>query len=72
MRSSYYLGKPKEEGTVVDPTPGTPEAKQLDIRLLAYDLWGKDNYPHSDGLHYWFEAEKWWKEEWEKRANGSV
>lgn len=68
MRSSYYLGKPEEECCEVDPQPGTNEARELDIRLLAYDLWQEDERPPGDGWNYWLRAEQWWREEWDKRS----
>jgi hypothetical protein len=71
MRISYYLGKPEDEVTFVDPSPGSLQARELDIRVLAYDLWMQDGYPVSDGVQYWLEAEKWWENEWNQMNLGT-
>jgi hypothetical protein len=67
-RPSYYLGKPEDLQTPVDPAPYTTESREVDIRLLAYDLWIEAGALPGDGKAYWYEAEQKWEEEWKRRT----
>lgn len=66
VRKSYYLGIDENESTSEDPIPGSVAAMEMDIRLLAYDMWMADGYPPGDDTKHWLEAESWWYREWKK------
>lgn len=53
---SYYLGN--GWGSPIEPQPGSREARELDIRIRARELWKEAGMPENDDLKFWLQAEK--------------
>jgi hypothetical protein len=53
--NSYYLGTRNDYPEIAS---GSAQAKELDIRRRAYELWECDGWPHNNDWQYWFKAER--------------
>jgi hypothetical protein len=52
---SYYLGT---AGVIAEPYAGTAQARDLDIRVRAHQLWEEDDCCHGNDWAHWFQAEQ--------------
>jgi hypothetical protein len=52
---SYYLGTQTDYPEIKS---GSLQARELDIRGRAYELWEADGWPLFNDWAYWFTAEK--------------
>jgi len=52
---SYYLGTLTDFPEIAS---GSLQARELDIRRRAYQLWEQDGWQHFNDWAYWFTAER--------------
>ena len=51
---SYYLGT---RGASTTPT-GSEQARELDVRVRAHQVWDEENNLHEQDWKHWFQAEQ--------------